>query len=106
MRKALWVAWCVLLLGAPTGLLVVHLAFPNVPTHPPPWPEAGSLQHRLADSLGTEHLALSATAFVLTPFLTRNWGIRLAAWAGIVVWAVITGLFALTVALEKTGMYF
>jgi len=70
-RRLLWAAWVCALVAAPTGLLVVELVYPDVPSHPPPWPSEPSQPERFAGGLLIAHLVLSPIAAVAVPLLVR-----------------------------------
>jgi hypothetical protein len=64
-----------------------------------------SAPERLASGLLVVHLVASLSAAVALPALTRDWLVRLAGWAGIVVWLGLVGLLDLGTVLAKTGKY-
>jgi hypothetical protein len=105
-RWQLWAGWLLALLVAPAGRVLVDVAYPTIPPYPPPWPAEPSAPERLAGGLLVVHLAASAAAAVALPALTRDWFLRLAGWAGIVVWLGLVWLLGLGIMLDKTGKYF
>lgn len=94
------------LLVGPIGLLFVALAYPDIPTYPPPWPSERSEPHRLAEAMLWTHMILSGMAFVATPLLFRRGFPILVAWVGIAVLAAVMSLMTLDQIMAKTGMYF
>src|SRR5438034_201215 len=104
-KRILWVACVFALLAVPFGFVVVDRAFPNVPTHPPPWPAEPSQPERLTSGLLTGHVVASAIVALAVPALIRGWPHRLAAWIIIAVWLGVMGLATLAIVMGKTGKY-
>lgn len=106
MKRLGWAIWAFCLLVGPIGYLYVAMAYPDIPSYPPPWPQERSEPHRLAEALMWTHMILSGIAFVATPFLTRSWLVIVGAWFGIVFLAFMMFLVIIDLILAKSGMYF
>lgn len=97
----LWLVCCAVLAACPAGLIYVMVAYPSVPSHPPPWTGPVDLIVGLAEV----QTWVSIAAAIAPLAWERSWRVLLAVWLIIVATRGATEVLRGLAMMAKTGAY-
>lgn len=103
-RLVRW-AWFGMLAVCPVGLIVVEVVYPDVDSHPPPYPPLLPAE-RWVTRLWEVHFWASAVAAAMVVVVFRRWSRRVWAWVGLAVWLVVVMVWMIGTSMGKSGKYF